>query len=64
MCDLQLASHQFHHRLLAIMFKWGMPWDGTWELVPLASATNLRLFQLHFTDWGLMGKGSFGSVFQ
>lgn len=60
---LQLALHQFHHQLLAVMLKLGLAWDGTWQLVPLPAAPNMSLYQLQYTHFGLMGKGSFGSVF-
>ena len=58
----QLASYEWHHRLLCITFKLGRQWHAEWELVPLPQSEG-RLYQLRFAAWGLMGSGSFGHVY-
>ncbi|DBA82723.1 TPA: hypothetical protein ACH3X1_006954 [Trebouxia sp. C0004] len=56
----QLASHQWHHRLLAILEHYHVPWKGTWDLVPLDFAPGV--FALGAQSLSTIGQGSFGRV--
>ena len=56
----QLASHQWHHRLLAIMEGYGITWKGCWDLVALHFAPGV--FALSFHSLSIIGQGTFGRV--
>ena len=58
---MQLASHLWHHRLLAITLKLGLPWAGEWELVPVPEGPD-NLFRPKYWWWGYVGQGTFGLV--
>ena len=57
---LQLASHQWHHRLLAILEHYHIPWKGSWDLTPLDFAP--AVFALVAKSLSVIGQGSFGRV--
>lgn len=57
---LQLASHQWHHRLLAVLEYHCIPWKGSWDLIPLAFAPSI--FFLKMQSLSIIGEGYFGRV--
>ncbi|KAL0037372.1 hypothetical protein WJX79_004411 [Trebouxia sp. C0005] len=56
----QLASHQWHHRLLAVLEHYHIPWKGSWDLAPLDFAP--QVFTLVAKSLSTIGQGSFGRV--
>ena len=57
---VQLASPFWHHRCLAVLEEFGIPWKGSWDLVPVPSAPHV--FTLGLSSLGHIGEGSFGLV--
>lgn len=57
---VQVASHQWHHRMLAVLEYHRVRWKGSWDLTPLAFAP--RVFALKMQSLSIVGQGSFGRV--
>ncbi len=57
---VQLASHQWHHRSLAVLEYYGIPWKGTWGLQPLDFAPGV--FAMMMTSVSIVGQGTYGTV--
>ena len=57
---MQLASHQWHHRNLAVLEHHGIAWTGSWSLAPLSCAPGV--FVPSREALALIGKGTFGKV--
>ncbi len=57
---VQLAPHQWHHRLLAVLEYHRIPWKGSWDLIPLGFAPGV--FALKMQSLSIIGQGYFGRV--
>ncbi len=57
---MQLASHQWHHRCLAVLDYYGITWKGDWGLLPIDFAPGLYAMML--TSLSIVGQGTYVKV--
>ena len=57
---MQLASHQWHHRSLAVLEHHGISWKGCWDLVALPFAPGV--FYPAMQSLSIIGQGATGRV--
>ena len=57
---MQLASHHWHHRCLAVLEYHGISWKGCWDLTPFPGSPDIFLPSREALS--LVGEGAFGRV--